>query len=285
MSAQLHVESSGRGPPLVLLHGWAMHSGVWGPVASRLAPHHRVHAVDLPGHGYSAPASAFTIARVVASLEAAFSAEPSPLDIVGWSLGGQIALAWALANPQRVSRLALVATTPRFVAGDGWDHAISHETLQRFGDELAIAWKPTVLRFLTLQLRGSEHGRAALAALRGEIFARGEPSRRTLSEAFAALATTDLRAEVGRVLHPTLVIAGDRDTLVPAAAAEWLASAMANGRFVSIDGAAHVPFLSHPDEFVRALRGFLSAGTTATSVADPIAKPIADPSANVEGAR
>jgi pimeloyl-[acyl-carrier protein] methyl ester esterase len=277
VSAQLYVESSGRGPPLVLLHGWAMHSGVFDPIASRLAPHHRVHAVDLPGHGFSAPADAFTIDGVVAALEATFAAEQTQLDVVGWSLGGQIALAWALANPQRISRLALVATTPRFVAGDGWDHAVSRETLQRFGDELAVAWKPTVLRFLTLQLRGSEHGRAALAALRGELFARGEPSRRTLAEALAALATTDLRAEVTRVLHPTLVIAGDRDTLVPTAAGRWLASSMTNGRFVSIDGAAHVPFLSHPDEFVRTLHGLLSADRTST--------PLANPTANVEGAR
>jgi pimeloyl-[acyl-carrier protein] methyl ester esterase len=253
----LHVESSGRGPPLVLIHGWAMHSGVWGSLPSRLARHHRVHAVDLPGHGFSAPAPTFTVAGVVAALEATFAAETSPLDLVGWSLGGQIALAWALANPQRVARLALVATTPRFVEGDGWVPALSHETLKRFGDELTVAWKATVLRFLTLQLRGSEHAHATLAALRGELF--GEPSRRSLSEALAALATTDLRADVGRVIHPAVVIGGDRDTLVPAAACEWLASAMRIGRYAPIAGAAHAPFLSHPDQFVRALCGFLDA--------------------------
>ena len=276
MTAPLHVESCGRGPPLVLLHGWAMHSGVFGPLTSCLARHHRVHAVDLPGHGFSAPVPSFTSAAVVAALDAAFAVEASPLDIVGWSLGGQIALSWALANPQRVARLALVATTPRFVAGDGWEHAISSETLQRFGDELAVAWKATVLRFLTLQLRGGEHGRAALSALRGELFARGEPSRRTLAEALAVLSTTDLRAEVGRIGHPALVIAGSRDTLVPPEAGAWLASEMGNGRFASIDGAAHAPFLSHPDELGRALREFLSAGGAASSSAKP--------AASVEGA-
>ena len=266
MSARLHVESSGRGPPLVLLHGWAMHSGVWGDLATRLGRHRRVHAVDLPGHGFSAPTSPFTIAGVVRALEGAFAGERSPIEVVGWSLGGHIALAWALAHPERIARLVLVATTPRFVAGDGWDAAMSRETLKRFGDELDVAWKATVLRFLTLQMRAGEHGppvtRSALAALRGELFARGEPSRRTLAESFAVLSTSDLRAEASRIAHPALVIAGNRDMLVPAAAGEWLASTLRNGNFVSIDGAAHVPFLSHPAEFGQALRGFLDTGAT-----------------------
>ena len=48
-------------PPLVLLHGWAMHSGIWGPLVGRLARRFRVHAVDLPGHGHSALAAPFTL--------------------------------------------------------------------------------------------------------------------------------------------------------------------------------------------------------------------------------
>ena len=257
MSEALHVASAGAGPPLVLLHGWAMHSGLWGALAPRLAQGFRVHAVDLPGHGFSAPVASFTHESVVRALDAAFAAERTPLDVVGWSLGGQIALAWALAHPHRIARLVLVASTPRFVAGDGWEHAMSPETLRRFGDELEVAWKATVLRFLTLQMRGCEHGHAALAVLRGELFARGEPSRRVLTEALAALAATDLRADVGRVAQPALVVAGNRDTLVPAAAGAWLAAAMGNARFAAIDGAAHAPFLSHPGEFGHAISGFL----------------------------
>ena len=259
MKSMLHVESSGHGPPLALLHGWAMHSGVWGGLAATLAKRHRVHAVDLPGHGFSAPAPSFTIDGVVRLLDAAFAAERSPLVVVGWSLGGQIALKWALAHPERIARLVLVATTPRFAAGDGWEPAMSAQTLQRFGDELEVAWKATVLRFLTLQMRGSEHGHAALASLRNDLYARGEPSRRTLSEALAALSASDLRGAVPRIAHPALVVAGERDTLAPAAAGKWLATTMPNADFVSVVGAAHVPFLSHPDAFGRALAEFLDA--------------------------
>ncbi|HSD77385.1 MAG TPA: alpha/beta fold hydrolase [Solirubrobacteraceae bacterium] len=257
MSGGLHLEAAGHGPPLVLLHGWAMHSGVWGGLSATLARRRRVHAVDLPGHGWSPARPPFTAEAIVRSLDAAFAGEPQPLTVLGWSLGGQLAIAWALARPERVARLVLVGTTPRFAAADGWDCALSAQTLARFGDELHVSWRATVLRFLTLQMRGGEHGHAALAALRRELFARGEPSRPLLRDALALLAATDLREAVGRVAQPALVVAGGRDTLAPAAAGRWLAGALPQGRFLAIEGAAHVPFLSHPAEFERALAAFL----------------------------
>jgi pimeloyl-[acyl-carrier protein] methyl ester esterase len=253
----LHVESCGHGPPLVLLHGWGMHGGIWGPALARLARARRVHAVDLPGHGRSAPLPSFTVAGTVAALDRAFAREQAPLAVLGWSFGGFVALAWALAHPARIARLVLVCTTPRFAAGDGWEHAMSRATLGRFADELRVAWRQTILRFLTLQMRGSEHGHAVLASLRHELFARGEPSRHGLAEALDTLAGGDLRGEVARVAQPALVVSGDRDTLTPAAAGEWLAAALPAGRFELIRGAAHVPFLSHAGAFDAVVERFL----------------------------
>ncbi len=257
MTAALHVESVGRGAPLVLLHGWALHSGVWGPLVPHLAKRFRVHAVDLPGHGHSAPLPAFTLDAVVAALEAAFGRERHPLTVLGWSLGGLAAMRWARTARTRVGRLALVCTSPRFVAGDDWPHAMSAPTLARFGDELHVAWKLTVQRFLGLQVHGSEHGRSALAALRHELFARGEPEPRTLAEALEVIAGADLRAEMGEVRAPSLVVSGSRDMLAPPAAGEWLATALPDARFELIAGASHAPFLSHPASFGAALDGFL----------------------------
>ncbi len=258
MSA-LHVETAGHGPPLVLLHGWAMHSGVWGPLFGHLAKRHRVHAVDLPGHGRSGPVDPFTLDGVVDALEATFSGDAFPLVVLGWSLGGMIALRWSRVRPERIGRLVLVCTTPRFVAGTDWPHAISAPTLSRFGDELHVAWRETVLRFLALQIKGSEHAHAVQAALRAQLFARGEPSPRVLAAGLALLRSEDLRAEVRAIGQPALVIAGSRDTLTPAAAGAWLAAALPHARYVPIEGAAHTPFLSHPDAIAAALDRFLDA--------------------------
>ena len=257
MSGSLHVDTAGHGPPLVLLHGWAMHSDMWGPLLPRLAQRFRVHAVDLPGHGRSAPLHGFTLDGVVETLASVFAAEQRPLAVLGWSLGGLVAMRWARLQPARVGRLVLVATSPRFVPGDDWPHAMSDETLARFGDELHVAWKHTIRRFLALQLQGSERGRATMAALKDRIFARGEPSPKALFGALALIRGADLRGEVGTITQPALVVSGARDTLALPGAGRWLADHLPNARFALVPGAAHVPFLSHGDAFGAALDPFL----------------------------
>jgi pimeloyl-[acyl-carrier protein] methyl ester esterase len=259
MSAMVHVESAGEGQPLVMLHGWAMHAGMWGPLVPHLARRHHVHAADLPGHGRTPRAAPFTLESVARALDATFADEPRPLAVVGWSLGGLIAMRWALSRPERIGRLVLIGATLRFVDGRDWPHAMSQTTMQRFGDELRVAWKKTVSRFLALQLQGSEHGRAALACLRRQVFARGEPSPEALAEALEALLTTDLRAEARSIASKTLAISGSRDVLTLPAAGAWLAAALPDARFALIDGAAHAPFLSHPDATARAIDEFLDA--------------------------
>ena len=257
--ATLHVESAGEGPPLVLLHGWAMHGGLFSPIVPALAKQHRVHAVDLPGHGRSERLHPFTLERVVDALEHRF-AHAQAVSVLGWSLGGAVAMAWARRAPTRVARLLLVCTTPKFVAAPDWPCAMTDETLARFADELRVAFRPTLLRFLTLQVQGSEAGRAALATLRHRIFSNGVLDATAIADSLAALRAIDLRDEVSLIEQPVFVVTGARDTLVPAAAGAWLARALPGGRLQELDRAAHAPFLSHPDAFLGPALAFLRDG-------------------------
>lgn len=254
----LHVESAGGGPPLVLLHGWALRAGLFTPLLPSLGQRFRVHAVDLPGHGQSEPVSPFTVDAVVALLERRFSAVAAPLRVLGWSMGGMIALQWALANPARIDRLVLVCTTPKYVADATWPHAIARETLERFGDELRAAYRLTLKRFLTLQVQGSDEGRATLAALRQALFAHGEPAPEVMAEALRLLEVTDLRSRVSAIGARALVIVGGRDTLTPPEAGEWLSRTMGSAGLLRIEGAGHAPFLSHRAAFVDAVIDFLA---------------------------
>jgi pimeloyl-[acyl-carrier protein] methyl ester esterase len=257
--ATLHVESVGDGAPLVLLHGWALHAGLFAPILPSLAKQHRVHAVDLPGHGHSDPLRPWTLEAVVEVLERRF-ANAGALSVLGWSLGGAVALAWAHRMPARIERLVLVTTTPKFIAAGDWPYAMTDETLVRFADELRVAFRATLLRFLTLQVRESDEGRAVLAALRQQLFSRGEPDPAVLDDALATLRAIDLRNDVPHIRQPSLVITGARDTLAPPRAGAWLAATLPQGRLHAFDGAAHAPFLSHRDAFLDVTLPFLRDG-------------------------
>lgn len=272
----LHVEryeyagTGGSGAPLLLIHGWGMHSGLWGRVAEQLAQYFRVLAVDLPGHGYSinnekgkgqgegqvlplSPAP-FALDAIVDELSAQFD---EPLNVCGWSLGGQIALRWAMRHPQQVQRLVLVASTPCFVRLDDWKYALSVEILEEFAANLQQNYLPTLKRFLALQVRGSEQERELLATLRGALFSHGEADLSALQGGLEILRNCDLRSALPDIKQPALVIAGERDTLIPPQAAQYLASHLPDARLATIRGAAHAPFLSNPDEFVEHILDFL----------------------------
>jgi pimeloyl-[acyl-carrier protein] methyl ester esterase len=253
---RLHVATVGCGPDLVLLHGWGLHSGIWAPLLPALSRNHRVSCIDLPGHGHSpAPPADFGLEAMAATVAAH---APPGAAWLGWSLGGQVALAAALAG-QAIRRLVLVATTPRFVAGPGWDCGVAPATLAGFADSLARDHRKTVRDFLALQLRGDRRATTLLGELRGVLVQCREPDPVALRAGLAVLAETDLRERLGAILQPALVISGARDRLTPAAAGQQLAAGVAAGRFIAMPGAAHAPFLSHPEEFLAAVTAFLAA--------------------------
>jgi pimeloyl-[acyl-carrier protein] methyl ester esterase len=253
--AGLHVEVTGQGDPLVMLHGWGMHGGIWNDTAAQLGQHFQVHCVDLPGHGASALMDAFTLDNVVDQLAARFD---MPITLCGWSLGGQIALHWARQHPQQVERLVLVASTPCFAEREDWPFGMPQHALLQFAADLEKNFAATLRRFLALQVRGSEGERELLATLRESLFSRGEPDLDALRGGLEILRLADLRDVLPEIMQPILVIAGERDKLTPHEASEYLAGNMPNSRLAIIKGAAHAPFLSHAAEFAENVTGFLN---------------------------
>ncbi|HLP98867.1 MAG TPA: pimeloyl-ACP methyl ester esterase BioH [Sideroxyarcus sp.] len=250
----LHVETLGCGAPLVLLHGWGMHGGVWSDVAARLAEDFQVHSVDLPGHGASAPLAEMQLDALVQTLSARFA---EPVSVCGWSLGGQVAMHWAARRPEQVRRLLLVASTPCFAERADWTYGMAQDVLAKFAAELEQNHAATLRRFIALQLRGSENERELLALLRERLFSRGEPDMAALRAGLDILRDADLRGELPDIRQPVLLVAGERDKLTLPQASRYMAQALPAARMVEVEGAAHAPFLSHPEIFVGHVKSFL----------------------------
>lgn len=233
----------------MLIHGWAMHGGIFAPLTRLLAERFTVHLVDLPGHGLSAERERDFDARACAHNIA--DATP-PAVWIGWSLGGLVALHAALERPAQVRALALIASNARFVLGDDWPHGVAHEVFAQFSDGLRDDWRRTVARFLALEAYGSDRAQAELRDLKAQVFERGEPALAVLQQGLDALDRSDLRAGVSHLTMPNLWIAGRRDRLVPPAAMRWAAETAPNGRYLDFS-AGHAPFLSHPEEIAAAI--------------------------------
>lgn len=248
----IHIDSAGRGPDVVLLHGWGLHGGVWERVADRLAADFCVHRVDLPGHGRSAAIAPFTLEAVADTVAASF---PLPVQVVGWSLGGLVAQQWALARPDAVRSLALVATSPRFVRDEDWPHAQPAAQIAQVAANLDTDFDGTLQRFLALQTLGAPDARATLAAMRDLLFTHGRPQG--LLPALRLLIDADLRGSAAGIACPTGLFFGVRDAITPIGAGRWLAAQLPDAELVEFAQASHAPFLSHEDDFVAALRDFL----------------------------
>ncbi len=240
-------------PVLTLLHGWGMNARVFDALAARLAADFEVRALDLPGHGGRAPLAANTLAAWADDLAQAL---PDGATLLGWSLGGQVALRVALDHPQRVARLVLLASTPRFLAADGWPHGIAAADLDAFGASLLEDPQATLLRFLSLQTRGMDGQRALLQHLRENLLAAPAADTAALAAGLDLLRGTDLRADLPRVTQPALVLHGTLDTLTPPGAGAWMAEALPQARHVEIARAAHAPHLSHLDAVAAAVGDF-----------------------------
>ena len=251
----LYQETSGAGPALVMLHGWGLNLRVFDALRDELASQFEVIGIDLPGHGRS-PWDAAR-ADFAAQIEWLLASLPPRCSLLGWSLGGQFAIELARIAPERLQRLLLIATTPRFTAAPDWPNGMSATVFADFEAQLQRDWRNTVADFLQLQVRGSRDATPSLQQLEAALQAQGQADPAALAAGLALLKGLDQRAQLAAIATPTLVIAGQHDRITPPAAGALLAARLQDAEFTTIPRAGHVPFLSHTTLFVGLLREFM----------------------------
>jgi len=299
----VHVMERGRGPAIVLLHGYMLSGAVWAHQLRDLAPRHRVIAVDLRGHGRSVPGTAgFSSSapdgdgdgavRAGARMAAAEQGSPGvrrlaadvravlqALDVeralvVGHSMGGMVALQLAHDTPaeerrHRVRGLALVSTTggpfTRLPGFDGMARLAGPASARAL--QLADRWGVRTVASEDLRWWLTRLGFGADAPAAQVRFVESihmATPASTLAGLLPSLAVFDLSGWLSTVDLPTLVVVGTHDRLTPPRHALRTAGAMPRAELVELPRCGHMPMLERRREFSRLLDEF------ATKIADAV---------------
>ncbi len=232
----MRYEVFGSGEPVVLVHGLSGSARWWGPVVPALAEHYRVHVVDLPGFGAARLGRPRVVIREAASSLAQWLRADGleRAHLVGHSMGGLICLRAAVEAPELVERLVLIAPAGLPTGRSVFGHVLP----------LARTLVQSSPAFLPLLVRD------AIQAGPGTVW-----------RAARELLVEDVQSDLGRVSSPTLLVWGERDTLVPPALAAVFRAEIERSRLLLLAGAGHVPMWDRPGELAGALSAFFAGET------------------------
>jgi len=253
-------EDAGRGRPMVLIHAGIADRRIWDREFPTLSSHYRVVRYDLRGYGGSPPAtSEYSGVRDLAALLDHLNV-PSTV-LVGTSIGGKLALDFALAHPDRVDGLLLVA--PAY-SGMDYDHVpggkATWEKDERLSKAASEAWSAGKLEEATEHLR--ELWTSALTGSALDLFRTmvRENAVEVFEDRSGRHETSVGAPAAGRLneVHaPTRILVGDRDNPAMPHCADFLARGIAGASVQRIPGADHLVNLSRPEAFDGAVRDFM----------------------------
>jgi len=253
MTERLKITTRGEGPELVLLHGWAMNSGIWGGLIDQLTADFRVNLVDLPGHGVNSHVRLSSNLEEVAGL---IASQLPPAIWMGWSLGGLVTMAAALQQPQNVNKAIMVAATPCFSTQANWDFGVSPAQQQAFTEGLEADFEGTLNQFW-LQCFGAPRVDVAMDRLGYSSTANTVPASDVLQTGLQLLYSNNLLTGLRSCKVPTMFIGGTRDRIIRPESYGQAAAKVPTGQSTLIRAAGHAPFISHQDEFLKTIRQFI----------------------------
>jgi len=247
------VREIGKGPAIVLVHGFPLDGAMWSGVARALSSRFHVFKPDLPGRGNSEALAPTSVEGHADFLETILGQIDGPVGIAGFSFGGYIALALMKRRPEKVHVLALVDT--RASADDDAGKAKRDETIEAIR---ANGVAPLVESMPAKLLSPESLGRADLVERVRRIISRQKPE--TVEADLAAMRDRpDSNEFLKEISVPTLVVVGERDVLTPPADSEAMAAAIPGARLVTVPGTGHLTPMERPKAVAEALSEFFAA--------------------------
>ena len=257
--ARLSYKISGIGCPLIFIHGWAADSMIWNDVTKKLSDNFMTITVDLRGCGLSGWKSCadfiYSSAEDVNSLIGKLGLKDAV--IIGWSLGGMVAMRVASLFVENIKKLILVSTTPKFVKDETFVFGAERGAFLYMKKTLLNNPAKTLEDFKDTLLRDSEKNPVNLKKF-NRLFSKVRPqSMDVLLGSFESLEKLDLRDEIKNINLPTLIIHGKDDNICLYKAAEFMKENIKNSLLKGFDGAGHMPVITKEEDFIFEVKKFL----------------------------
>ena len=242
---------------LVLIHGWGCDSRTWQPLLKSLQAFSSVTLIDLPGFGACPVVPEFSLDPVLDKIATQL---PPDAVVMGWSLGGMLAVQLAARFPERIRAVITLAANLKFVATPDYPVAMPHATNCQFNQMFAQDPQVTLKLFGGLLAQGDTDERNLLKQLR-----RNDPGKVTdnWKQALLLLAGLDNRTAFTQLAQPGLHLLAEKDALVPVAAAQIMAQLNAQQEIKIIEGVAHAMHWSQPQTLLDLIGQFLKSCTVA----------------------
>ncbi len=236
----IHIKHFGTGIPVVFFHGWGFDQHIWSSLIPQLQDKYQLILVDLPGFGLTEMMDWLTFKEYLLEFL------PDEFAVVGWSMGGLYATRLAIEEPNKVLYLLNITSSPRFIAETSWP-GVAKEVFAHFYKNLSLDIDKTLKEFIALQVNK-----------RTVQFSLGAtPSREGLDYGLSILDEWDLREGIKGLIQPTCYMFGRLDPITPVKTMQAMQEHYPNFKYILFNKAAHMPFLSHTELFIKEVLEFI----------------------------
>ncbi|XBC39701.1 MAG: pimeloyl-ACP methyl ester esterase BioH [Buchnera aphidicola (Chaetogeoica yunlongensis)] len=237
---------------LILIHGWGFNSKIWNTLieSKLLNMHFKIYTIDLPGFGNNSQILPMTLNHIAKLF---LPHIPKKSILLGWSMGGLVTNTIGLNFPKKIIGIINISSSPCFIKRKNWP-GITKESFFYFYNQFKKDFKNTIYNFLLLNAKNVNN--IKIKSIKKNILRKPIPTITALKKNLKIIISSDLRFKIKRLNIPMLRIYGNLDKLVPKEICSILDKMWPNTQSIIINNSAHIPFISHLQEFLTIIINF-----------------------------
>ena len=260
----LHYRITGKGKPIIFVHGWAMNSLIWKYQSDKLAKDFQVIAVDLREHGKSECEmrnAEYGFNIFVQDLKELINfLGIKKFTLAGWSMASFIIARYYFKYPEDIDKLIFISGTPKFLSENDYPHGQPMTMVKRLEQNLKRDYENHIREFCgKLFISGERIDDSKLSEIESLMFNEDfPPSSDVVLQTLNSLLKDDIRDNLNDIKVPTLIIHGSIDKICPVGAGRYMAKKIPDSKLIILEGVGHAPFLTQPERVNKEIKEFIA---------------------------